>query len=207
MKIIEDLLSINKYSRPGTKLDRVMGLVIHWTAVAGQRAKAVRQYYESEEAALEHFGSAHFGIDLDGAIFRWIPEDEMARAVGSAELDPSSGKIYTDMARVLFPGYCDPPGQVSPNRVTLNVELCVLDQAGQISPSTRAAAVELAADVCNRYELGAGRLLRHYDIVGWKDCPRWFVNHPLDWLNFKREVFAGITRSPSAVENERTGRE
>ena len=60
-----------------------------------------------------------------------------ALRVGSAELDPSSGKIYTDMARVLFPGYCDPPGQVSPNRVTLNVELCVLDQAGQISPSTQ----------------------------------------------------------------------
>ncbi len=204
MIITENLLTVGKYSRPGVPLDSVTGLVIHWTAMPGQDPDGVRHYYESDEAAAEHYGSAHYVVGIDGEIVRLITEDEMAYHVGSSTPDPSSGRIYTDLARSLFPGFCEPT--TSPNHVTLGIECSIPDQTGRFSLSTMISVVELATEICQRYELGSMRLLRHYDVVGWKPCPLWYVNNPIEWINFKREIFSGITRSPSAVDNERTGR-
>lgn len=201
MKIIDKFLTPSKYSRPGLKIDKVMGFVVHWTATPMQEPLGVWHYYESDEAAQEHYGSSHYCIGFEGEVYRFIPDDEAAMAVGSSAIDPVSGLIYTDAARMLFPKYCTPT--TSPNRVTLNVEVCVLNTAGEMSEKALNSLMWLATDKCTEFTLPWERLLRHYDIVGWKDCPRWFVNHPSKWLEFKSRVFP---RSPSAVENERSGR-
>jgi N-acetylmuramoyl-L-alanine amidase len=201
MTIVQRPLTISKYSRSGLPLFDVLGLVIHWTAKPKQTPDGVWRYYESEEAAIEHYGSAHYIIGFDGEIIQAIPENEAAMHVGSAVNDPVSGLVYTDIARALFPGFCS--ATTSPNRVTLGIELCTTNIFGEFVQKTIASAVELSKDICKRHNLWWGRLVRHYDVVGWKDCPRWFVNNPAAWLAFKMLVFP---RSPSAVENEKSGR-
>jgi N-acetylmuramoyl-L-alanine amidase len=201
----DNLLTVEKYSRPGILLTQVMGLVVHWTAMPGQSPSGVRMFYESDEAAENHYGSAHYGVGIDGEVQRWIPEDEVAYHVGSSIVDPASGRIYTDLARQLFPGYCEPT--TSPNHVTLGIECCIPDATGKFSPDTLGSLTALVRDIIQRYELGAVRLIRHYDVVGWKLCPLWYVKNPDEWLAFKRMIYEGITQSPSAVEREKTGGE
>jgi N-acetylmuramoyl-L-alanine amidase len=188
MNITEKFLSINKYSRSGGKIRGVQAFVIHWTATPGQGANGVWTYYETDEASIQRYGSAHYIIDLDGDILQAIPETEAAWHVGSSIADPQSGKVYTDLARKLFPDYCEPK-TTSPNWVTLGVECCVINKAGEFSPETYKAAVELSQEVCNRYSLGPDRLIRHYDVVGWKKCPLYYVENSDKWAKFTTDVF------------------
>ena len=41
-----ELLDVNEYSRPGTTLKQVNGIVIHYTANPGSSAMANRDYFE-----------------------------------------------------------------------------------------------------------------------------------------------------------------
>src|SRR5512146_1612723 len=130
MTIVDLPLSLSKYSRSGRPLVKVMALIMHWTANPGQSAKGVWKYYESDEAAADHYGSAHYIVDLDGTILHAIPETEVAYHVGSSQPDPESGRIYTNWARAQFGDkYCD-PATIGPNQVTIGVEMCVVDKAG-----------------------------------------------------------------------------
>lgn len=47
----------------------------------------------------------------------------------------------------------------------------------------------LCADICKRWGLDpqSGGLIRHYDVTG-KICPKWFVDYPEDWEQFKADV-------------------
>jgi N-acetylmuramoyl-L-alanine amidase len=184
MNISEHLLPINLFSRPGLKRRGTHFLVIHWTAKAKQPAVDVQSYY----ATLKNiYGSAHYGIDFDGTIYRWIPEDELAYGVGSSQADPASGKIYTDLARSVFGNYASINS--SPNWLCINVEWMTLDDNGDFTPEQYRAAVELYADMCRRYQLDPiTEIGTHQQIVGWKPCHRWFVDHPDDLDYFKQTV-------------------
>lgn len=188
MTITENLLSPGKYSRPGIPLTSVMSLVIHWTAMPGQSPTGVRTYYESDEAAKEHYGSAHYGIGIDGEIQHWIPDTEVAYHVGSSIIDPASKRIYTDLARQLFPGYCEPT--TSPNHVTLGIECCIQDATGEFSQPTMTSLISLIRSLIARYDFPQVRILRHWDIVGWKECPLYYVKNPEAWIALKQLIFA-----------------
>ena len=196
MTIIEQPLTLNRYSRPGTALKGVMALIMHWTATPGQSARGVWKYYESDEAAADHFGSAHYIVDLDGTILHAIPETEVAYHVGSTERDPGSGRIYTNWARAQFgDAFCD-PATIGPNAVTLGVEMCVVDNAGNFTEQTLYAATELAADICIRRDLNPfSEVATHNMVVGWKDCPRLWVNHPDLLGDFRSEVASLISKT------------
>jgi N-acetylmuramoyl-L-alanine amidase len=187
MTIHDSILPINPYSRPGTKRIDTLALCVHWTGVPNQRIEDVTSYYKNRAAGRDGYGSAHYGIDLDGAIYQWIPEDEVAYAVGSSALDPVSGKVYTDLARSIFGDYASQSS--SPNWVSISVELTSVDDEGRFTDDTYSSAVDMFADLASRYNLDPmTRILRHYDVVGWKDCPRYFVNNPSLFLAFKEDV-------------------
>ena len=180
MRIINDLLTINPYSRPGRPLYSVMGIVIHYLGAPGQPAMAARNYWESlknqdaEDAKQDVYASAHFVVDFDGIVLRTIPETEMAYHCGA--------KKYTQKACDAFGNYCD--SNSSPNRVTIGVELTHPAADGKPGDITRDVAVELIRDLCKRFGLEPRKqVFRHYDITG-KDCPRWFVANPEDWNAF-----------------------
>lgn len=185
MRIINDLLTINQFSRRGQPLDKVMAIVVHYLGVAEQSAMTARNYWESlksqdaMDAKPDLSASAHFIVDFDGVILRTIPEMEKAYHCGA--------KAYTQRARDFFGNYCRDPNS-SPNRVTIGIELTHPRDDGKPDHVTRAAAIELIRDLCQRYSLDPRRhVLRHYDVTG-KDCPRWFVANPEDWNIFLASI-------------------
>ena len=185
-EVTERLLTPNEYSRPGTKRRQTLGLVMHWTANPHADALANVRYFENRKTGLSGYGSAHYVISQDGLVIRCIPELEVAYHCGSSQVDPASLKVYTDLARRLFPDYCYK--STSPNLCTIGVELCPIDSAGRFADATLEAACDLAADIMVRYKLDTERLVTHHDVVGWKDCPRWWVKHPEAFGAFKLQV-------------------
>jgi N-acetylmuramoyl-L-alanine amidase len=196
--IVDSLLPINQYSRPGRPLVEVRAVVVHYLGKPGQRAADARAYWATlgQTAHPEISASAHYIVDLDGTVLRTVPESEKAYHVGSSQPDPASGRIYTDLARDLFGEYAEDPVNSSPNRVTLGVELCHLDEEGHFAPATRAAAIDLVASLCARYRLDPRRqVLRHFDVVGWKHCPRLMVDHPEALDRFRDDVAAAMAEA------------
>ena len=186
MKIEDNLLTINPYSRSGKALKTVKAIVIHWLANPWQSATNCRNFFESRKDGKQGYGSAHYIIGLDGYITQCIPESEVAYHCGSSQKDPVSGKYYTDLARTKFGTYAIDYVNNSPNMATIGVEHCHIDNKGEMKQQTIEASVELSADLCKRYGLDPmSDILLHKDVVGWKSCHKWYVDNPNDWQAYK----------------------
>ena len=192
MKIIKDYITINEYSRPGTILKEVLGVVLHWTANPSANAKENRDFFENRKTGCGGYGSAHYIIDQDGTIIAAVPEIEVAYHCGSNKRDPASGEFYTDEARRRFGKYASENN--SPNNCTIGVELCPIDFDGNFSDATINAAIELCADILKRKQLTVFALTTHHDIVGWKDCPKLWTEKPALFEAFKYSVAEKKTR-------------
>ena len=57
-----DLLDVNEYSRPGTPLEEIKGIVIHYTANPGTTAKNNRDYFQGLKDSHETKVSSHFVV-------------------------------------------------------------------------------------------------------------------------------------------------
>lgn len=187
--IIDRLLTINEYSRSGKPLDLVQGVVLHWTEAPKQSADQIRQYFEKTCPAQKRYASAHYVIGQTGETLRMIPETERAYHCGSSQKDPASGKLYTDLARKAFGKYALTP-TLSPNSVTIGIELCPTNDIGAFSDETIGEAEELVRSICHRYGLTRDQIFTHHDVVGWKNCPKLWTDYPGLFQSFKNEVFA-----------------
>lgn len=188
MKIIEKLLTVNPYSRPNRKLGGVKGIILHWTGAPMQRAVNTWSWFETGCPKEKHYSSAHYIIDLNGDIYHAIPDTEVAYHCGSSAKDPASGRIYTGWARAKFGRFAENPEINSPNNCTIGIELCITDNSGNFTPETMGAAVELAAKLVKDNGLTTEEIGTHYKVVGWKDCPRLWFNHPDKFEDFKKAV-------------------
>lgn len=83
MEIQKALLTFNSFSRPGTKIDKITNIVIHWVGNAGSTAIANRNYFESLKDK-GRYASSHYIIGLDGEIVQCVPENEVAYHGNSA---------------------------------------------------------------------------------------------------------------------------
>ena len=70
---------------------------------------------------------------------------------------------------------------------TLSIECCHPDESGEFTPATYEAVTDLTAWLCSRFMLSADDIIRHYDVTG-KNCPKYFVEHPELWDQFKEDV-------------------
>lgn len=192
MQIIHDFLTKNEYSRPGKKLQKVLAIVIHWTANPAANAKENRDFFESKKTGMSGYGSAHYIIDQNGLIVAAVPEYEVAYHTGSSQRDPASGEFYTDDARRRFGRYASENN--SPNNCTIGVELCPIDAAGNFSDATIRAAIELCTDILTRYNLPVTALTTHHNVVGWKDCPKLWTEKPQLLEAFRQSVADKIQR-------------
>lgn len=129
-------LPINPFSRPGTRLDRVNGIVIHNIGNPGTTALQNRNYFANLAETEETNASSNFIICLDGAILQCVPVDEIA---------------YASNIR---------------NEDTISIEICHPDDTGEFTSESYDAAVKLTAWLCIRYELTASDVIRHYDVQG-----------------------------------------
>lgn len=83
IRIEEKLLTVNQYSRPGTKIGKIKNIAIHWVGNAGSSAIANRNYFESLKDK-KSYASSHYIIGLDGEIIQCVPETEVAYHCNSA---------------------------------------------------------------------------------------------------------------------------
>ena len=156
--VSEELLTENPWSRPGTELERIKGVVIHYVGNPGTTAEANRSYFESLSAGTEDiYASAHFIVGLDGEVIQCIPLTEWA---------------YASNAR---------------NEDTVSIEVCHPDDTGEFSNVTYDRVVELTAWLCDTFDLKTTDVIRHYDVSG-KDCPKYYVEHEDAWQQFLTDV-------------------
>lgn len=168
--IYEKLLPINKYSRPGRNLAKVLGVVIHYVGVNFQRAEQTVSYFDwLKKGEHQTFASAHYVIDLDGDGIRCVPDNEVAYHCGA--------KVYKD-------GIQDKLGNY-PNYTTIGIEMCHTNKG--FTEETIETTAKLTAQILIEHDLDINNLYRHYDITG-KICPKFFVNNESLWEEFKNKV-------------------
>jgi len=187
MNIIEKLLSINPYSRPGRRLSVCKGIVFHYVGVPNQKAIDTWLFFEKTCPVDKHYSSSHYIIDLNGFIYHAVPDNEIAYHCGSDKPDPVSGRIYTDWARMKYGLYACDPVSSSPNFCTLGIEMCI-DGKGNFTPDTLQSAVELAAQLLEYNRLSVDDIGTHNLIVGWKDCPLPWVKNQALFEDLKERV-------------------
>ena len=153
------LLSENPYSRPGTELKRISGVVIHYVGNPNTSAKANRNYFESLKSGKTGvMASSHFIVGLEGEVVQCVPLTEVAYASNQRNSD------------------------------TVSIEVCHPDEGGQYSAVTYDRVVELTAWICKTFLLDpAEDVIRHYDVTG-KICPRYYVEHPEAWETLLADV-------------------
>ena len=181
MNIIENHLTVNQFSRPGYKIPIVKGIIMHWVANPMTSAKANRDFFENRKDGKSGYGSAHYIIGLDGEIIECIPDSEVAYHVGTDKKDPESGKIYTNWCRTIA-------GKSVPNWCFLGIELTHLNWEGSFSEATLIAASELVSKLLKKHKLTVDCIGTHQMVVGWKDCPRLWVNDPDLFEHWKRGI-------------------
>ena len=165
----QDYLTVNEWSRPGTELEQIDGVVIHYVGNPGTTAHANRNYFESLSSGQEGtYASSHFIVGLEGEVIQCVPLTEVA---------------YASTTR---------------NGDTVSIEVCHPDETGAFSPVTYDRVVELTAWLCVRFKLDPETdVIRHYDVTG-KECPRYYVEHPEAWDAFRADVSAAIKELETA---------
>lgn len=168
--ISEMFLTKNVNSRPAAPLNKINGLVIHYTANPGTDAEANRNYFESRKDFPDEAGykvSSHYIVGLDGTIIQCIPENEIAYASNDRNSD------------------------------TISIECCHPKKNGKYTKKTYQALIHLAAYLCAKYEIEPDKIIRHYDVTG-KMCPIYYVKHPSAWKKLKSDVDHYLKKSVRA---------
>lgn len=132
----KQLLPVNKNNRPGTAIEKVNGVVIHYTANPGSTAQQNRNYFENMAKTGERKVSSHFIIGLSGEIIMCVPLDEVAYASNERNAD------------------------------TISIECCIDNEEGKFDEKTYESLVALTAWLVGEYDLTLDEVIRHYDVTG-----------------------------------------
>ena len=163
-----DYLPTNEYSRPGTPLEEISGVVVHYVGNPGTTAAANRSFFANLALTHETYASAHFLVGLDGEILQCVPLTEIAYCSNSA------------------------------NDYTVSIEVCHGDETGKFNDATMESLEKLVAWLCETFSLDpAEDVIRHYDVTG-KICPKYYVENEDAWLTFKQDVSARIEEDKTA---------
>ena len=172
-----DYVQKNKFSRPGTKLDDVDGIIMHWTGNKGATDEGHQDFFDGSDGGGSRYAGAHLFIDKDSSTLI-IPLDEVAYHAN------------------------DKPNRIAKlgknaNFTTIGVELCV-EKDGTIHPKTIDRAVQDVAKLCKMFKLTASDIYRHYDVTH-KNCPAPWVANPSAFTMFKVRVAKALRPKPTAL--------
>ena len=163
-----DYIPTNEYSRPGTPLETISGVVVHYVGNPGTTAAANRSFFANLALTHETYASAHFLVGLDGEILQCVPLTEIA--------------------------YCSNTA----NDYTVSIEVCHPDDTGKFDDATMESLEKLVAWLCETFDLDPTEdVIRHYDVTG-KICPKYYVENEDAWLAFKQDVSARIEEDKTA---------
>lgn len=85
----QQLLDEKTKARPGSSLNEINGIVIHYVANPGSSAEANRNYFNKPTTEV----SSHFVIGLDGEVIQCVPLYEEAVASNSRNIDTISIEV------------------------------------------------------------------------------------------------------------------
>ncbi|HHU73682.1 MAG TPA: N-acetylmuramoyl-L-alanine amidase [Clostridiales bacterium] len=134
--IRQHYLSPNEYSRPQTSLNKIKGVVVHYTANPGTSAVNNRNYFQSLAATKTTYASSHYIIGLEGEIVQCIPLTEISYASNHRNQD------------------------------TISIECCHPDETGKFNQETYDSLVFLVAALSYEFNLDEDDIIRHYDVTG-----------------------------------------
>lgn len=172
MNIIEEFIDLNPFSRPGTKLKKVTGIVVHNTAMPGKDARHILKYFkelsvqELKDDIVDRFASTHFVVD-DEEVLQCLPFDEIGYHVGAYK--------YKEGIQEKIGMY--------PNAHMIGIETCHKDWGGQFSVKTTRNLIDLILFLLDLYNLDIKDIYCHYDITG-KKCPYYFYKNNKKWIDF-----------------------
>lgn len=135
-EIEEQLLTKNKWSRPGKTVKKVKYLVIHYLGNPGTTAQENRDYFESLKKLKNASMSANYIVGLDGEIIQCVPDNEVAYASNKA------------------------------NKESISIENCNVDSTGKFLKDTYISLVKLTAYLAEEYGLDREHIIRHHDVTG-----------------------------------------
>lgn len=182
-----DYINVNKYTRPGSKLASVKGIVIHWTANFGATAKNHKTFFGNGGGS--RYAGAHIFVDKTEALCI-VPLNEVCY-----HANESTCRIKKLFGRV--GNY-----QGNANVTTIGVEMCV-EKNGTIHKNTIDRTVNVVTELCKKFGLDDGDLYRHYDITG-KNCPAPWVTKPSEWAKFKDAVQAKLKGKTNTSTTNKT---
>ena len=148
---------------PGTPLETIDGVVVHYVGNPGTSAAANRSFFANLAVTHETYASAHFVVGLEGEVIQCVPLSEVA--------------------------YCSSQA----NDHTVSIEVCHADETGEFSAETMASLLRLTAWLCEEFDLAPADVIRHYDVTG-KICPKYYVDHPEAWEDFRSALRAARTQ-------------
>ncbi len=134
--VTEDLLPLNPYSRPGTVLEEVNGVVIHYVGNPNTSAEANRSFFANLAVTRETYASSHYLVGLEGEIIQCVPLSEIS--------------------------YCSNDR----NRDTIAIEVCHPDESGLFNEETLESLTTLTSWLCAEFDLESSQVIRHYDVSG-----------------------------------------
>ena len=126
---------ITDWTRPQTRLKKVDGIVIHYTANPGSTAMQNRDYFENLPETQEAQASSHFVVGIEGEVVQCIPTSEWSYASNQRNFD------------------------------TISIECCHPDASGEFTDATYNSVVQLAGFLCKRFNLTSDDVIRHYDVT------------------------------------------
>ena len=130
------LLTVNKWSRPGDKVKSVDYIVIHYLGNPETSAQQNHDYFESLKDLRDTQMSANYIVGLEGEIIQCVPDDEVAYASNEA------------------------------NNYSISIENCHHTENGKFTKETYNSLVKLTAYLADTYDLDRDHIIRHYDVTG-----------------------------------------
>lgn len=159
-----NLLTPNPYSRPQTPLNEIRGIVVHYVANPCTTARENRNYFEGLK---NQSGENTTSVSSHFVIGL---EGEIVQCVPVYEIAYASNNRNSD---------------------TISIECCHPDETGKFYDSTYQSLVKLCAYYCRQLDLKPKDIIRHYDVSG-KICPKYYVDNPDAWEQFRKDVGAAM---------------
>lgn len=144
-------------------------LVYHYTANDGDTDEANAKYFHNNVVK----ASAHRFVDDDSVTIS-VPDNYVAYHCGGGLQGSKGHRFY----------------KICTNTNSIGIEMCDTIRNGkyEVSPKTRANAIEEGRKIVKKYNIPKSHVIRHYDVTG-KNCPAYFVKDEEAWKKFRDEIF------------------
>lgn len=159
-------------------------LVYHYTANDGDTDEANAKYFHNNVVK----ASAHRFVDDDSVTIS-VPDDYTAYHCGGGLQGKNGHKFFKKCT----------------NTNSMGIEMCDTIRNGkyEVSPKTRANAIEEGRKIVKKYNIPKSHVIRHFDVTG-KNCPAYFVKDEEAWKKFRDEIFETEKKEKEAKKEFKT---